>query len=80
MSGSGQDPTAFKSVSRDHTLRNGRVTLNLQVPVSSSLPPVSHEGQLLYDTDSQCLYVSTRKDGALAWKALEYKQPEPQLA
>jgi hypothetical protein len=82
MAGSGQDPSQYRALSRDHIGRNSRVTNNLQVPVYSNvttcynpvvLPPVSHEGQLIYDVVSRRLLVSTLNEtGSLHWQALVY--------
>jgi len=79
MSGSGQDPSTFQRVSRDQTTRNARVTTNLQVPVysnvscnSATLPPVSHEGQLIYDLTTNRFFGSVKVGGNLVWKPLAY--------
>jgi predicted lipoprotein with Yx(FWY)xxD motif len=51
--------SSYRTVHRDHTFKNVRNTDNLQVPVFSDDPPVSHGGQLYYNSNTKCMNYST---------------------
>lgn len=82
MSGAGQAPySKFTSVARNSIVRNTNVTTHLQLPiysnvlacVSPAIPSVSQEGQLIYDSVSGSVFVSTlNTTGDLHWQAIEY--------
>jgi hypothetical protein len=52
---------------RDTSFKNTRHGEHLQVPIYSNDPPVSHGGELYWNSTDECMYYST---GVNSWECI----------